>query len=167
MPEKSPKKTSVKNETTKTEKATYERKPQRLFRSETDRMLGGVAGGLGEYFAIDPTIFRLIFVFLFVFAGSGVLLYLVLWLIIPSERNLNSSSENTVRESSSEIREKAESMAKSFSGRQDSRFYWGLGLILFGLFFILRNLGILQFFAFDRFWPLLLIIIGLAILAKK
>jgi phage shock protein C len=56
---------------------------RRLTRSENDRILVGVCGGLGEHFGIDPTIVRIAFVLLAVFGGSGVVLYLALWLIVP------------------------------------------------------------------------------------
>ena len=55
----------------------------RLTRSETDRMLVGVCGGLGEYFGIDSTIVRVAFVLLALFGASGIVLYLALWLIVP------------------------------------------------------------------------------------
>src|ERR687885_790940 len=59
--------------------------PQRppLRRSPSDRMLGGVAGGLGEYSGIDPLLWRIGFVALTVAGGSGVLVYLLLWLLMP------------------------------------------------------------------------------------
>lgn len=60
--------------------------PKRLYRSRTDRHLGGVCGGLAEYFKLDPTIIRLIFVLGFFLTGSATFwIYLVLWLIIPEE----------------------------------------------------------------------------------
>jgi phage shock protein C len=61
---------------------------KRLYRSSRDVMLGGVAAGLAEYFNIDPTIVRLLFVLLaFVTVGfPAVLVYLILWAIVP--RNL-------------------------------------------------------------------------------
>ena len=58
---------------------------KRLYRSNHDVMLAGVAGGLAEYFNIDPTIVRLLFVLL-AFVSVGVpmgLIYLVLWIIMP------------------------------------------------------------------------------------
>jgi len=58
---------------------------KRLYRSKTDRKLGGVAGGLGEFLGIDSTLIRLVFVFSVIFAGTGVLLYLVMWLVVPEE----------------------------------------------------------------------------------
>ena len=57
---------------------------RRLYRSSRDCMLGGVAGGLAEYFNVDPTIMRLLFVLLaLVSGGTAVLLYLILWIIVP------------------------------------------------------------------------------------
>ena len=58
---------------------------KKLVRSRSDRVLAGVCGGLGDYFDIDPVIIRLIFVFLVVFAGGGVLAYVILWLVVPEE----------------------------------------------------------------------------------
>lgn len=57
--------------------------PKRLYKSKTNRVFFGVCGGLGEYFNIDPTIFRLIMVLLICGAGSGVLAYLVAAIIMP------------------------------------------------------------------------------------
>lgn len=57
---------------------------KRLYKSETNKILTGTCGGLGEYFNIDPTIVRLIFVIGTFFSGFGVLLYIVAALIMPS-----------------------------------------------------------------------------------
>jgi phage shock protein C len=57
--------------------------PQRLMRSRDDRVIGGVAGGLGAYLGIDPVIVRLVFVVLALAGGGGILAYLVAWLVIP------------------------------------------------------------------------------------
>jgi phage shock protein C len=57
---------------------------KRLYRSRTDRMLGGVAGGLGRYFGVDPVLVRLAWVAL-AFSGIGVLAYIVAWIIVPEE----------------------------------------------------------------------------------
>jgi len=57
-----------------------------LYRSRDDRMIGGICAGLGEFFGIDPTIMRLIFVFgaiFFGFPGALVLIYLVMLLVVP------------------------------------------------------------------------------------
>jgi len=59
---------------------------RQLYRSRDDRMIGGICAGLGEFFGIDPTIMRLIFVFgsiLFGFPGALVLIYIVMLLVVP------------------------------------------------------------------------------------
>ena len=58
-------------------------RPQ-LRRSGTDRMIGGVSGGLAEYSGIDPVLWRVGFVGLTVAGGAGVLIYLLLWVLMPS-----------------------------------------------------------------------------------
>ena len=57
----------------------------RLYRSRTDRMLFGVAGGMARYFRIDPAIVRLVWVLLFLAVGAGFLLYIVAAIVIPEE----------------------------------------------------------------------------------
>src|SRR4051794_5208669 len=59
--------------------------PRRLTRSSSDRVLGGVAGGLGRYFDIDPIIFRLGFVVLTLAGGAGVIGYAAAWLLVPAD----------------------------------------------------------------------------------
>lgn len=58
---------------------------RRLYRSRSDRMISGVAGGLGEYLNIDPTIVRLVFFLSLFVGGTGALIYLVMLLIVPEE----------------------------------------------------------------------------------
>lgn len=55
----------------------------KLTRSTTDKVVGGVAGGLGRYFGIDPVWFRLGFVVFTLAGGSGILAYLIAWVVIP------------------------------------------------------------------------------------
>ncbi len=56
---------------------------KRLFRDPDNRIMGGVCSGIGHYFGFDPVILRIIFVLTFIFVGSGLLIYLILWAIIP------------------------------------------------------------------------------------
>ena len=58
---------------------------KKLYRSEQNRFIGGVCGGIGEYLDTDPTIIRLITAFFFFFLGSGIILYILAWLIIPKQ----------------------------------------------------------------------------------
>ena len=72
--------------TTESERDTHTA-PERVLlrRSYTDRMLGGVAGGLARYFGVDPTLVRIAFAVLTVFGGAGLWLYLAGVLLIPDE----------------------------------------------------------------------------------
>jgi phage shock protein PspC (stress-responsive transcriptional regulator) len=67
------------------EAVTQTQGPRRMFRSRSDRVLGGVAGGLGRYFDLDPVIFRISLVVLAFLGGSGLLVYLAALLLIPNE----------------------------------------------------------------------------------
>ncbi len=58
---------------------------RRLFRSRTDRVIFGVAGGLGRHFDIDPVIFRVAFIASAFISGIGILVYLILAIITPRE----------------------------------------------------------------------------------
>lgn len=62
---------------------------KRLHRSSDQRILLGVCGGLGEYFDLDPNLVRAIFAVLTIFAGGGILLYVVLAIIMPAEDKLD------------------------------------------------------------------------------
>lgn len=62
----------------------YRRQP-RLTRATDDKVVGGVAGGLARYFGIDPVVFRIAFVVLALAGGSGILLYLLAWLLVPDD----------------------------------------------------------------------------------
>jgi phage shock protein C len=67
-----------------------------LYRIHDGRLVAGVCAGLAAYFGIDPTLVRLAFVFLTVFGGFGVLLYLGAWLVIPEETDGASIAESFV-----------------------------------------------------------------------
>jgi phage shock protein C len=56
-----------------------------LYRSQTNRMVAGVCGGLAQYFNVDPTLIRVLFVLLAVLGGSGLLLYIAMWIIVPKQ----------------------------------------------------------------------------------
>lgn len=56
---------------------------KKLMRSTTDKMVAGVCGGLAEYFDIDATLVRALFVIVTLLGGSGLLIYIILWLVMP------------------------------------------------------------------------------------
>lgn len=68
---------------------------KRLYRSEDDRILGGVCGGIAEAYDLDPTLVRLITVVL-AFTGAAELVYLIAWLIMPTESEVKNQKDNSV-----------------------------------------------------------------------
>ena len=57
---------------------------KRLYLSDTNKKFGGVCGGLGEYFGVDPTLVRVIFILIALLSlGLGVLAYLLMWMVVP------------------------------------------------------------------------------------
>jgi phage shock protein C len=58
---------------------------RKLYRSKTDRKLAGVCGGLARYFNLDATLIRVLFVLLAVLGGSGLIIYVAMWIIVPNE----------------------------------------------------------------------------------
>jgi phage shock protein C len=58
---------------------------RKLYRSKTNRQLAGVCGGLAEYFNLDVTLIRVLFVLLAVLGGSGLVIYAAMWIIVPKQ----------------------------------------------------------------------------------
>lgn len=68
---------------------------KKLERSRTDKWIGGVCGGLGKFFGMDSTIWRLIFLLGTLFGlGSFILIYIVMWCVVPRELIINPIEEN-------------------------------------------------------------------------
>jgi phage shock protein PspC (stress-responsive transcriptional regulator) len=119
---------------------------KKLYRSRKNSMIGGVCGGLGEYLNVDPTIMRLVAVLLIFADGIGLIAYIIAWIIIPRNPELE-----------------AEIVAP-----QKSELNWllpGLALIVIGLIFLLNNL--VSWFRFSYLWPLVLIVLGIFILVRS
>lgn len=131
----------------------------KLYRSNTDKVIGGVAGGLADYFNMDPVVVRILFVLLVIFGGSGVLLYIILWIAIPAQIVVfpGTGAGNPV--------ESQEDIARGRSRRKNTSLIAGVALIAFGALILIN-----QFLPFNNladFWPLLLILAGVLLLAPE
>ncbi len=149
-----------------------------LYRSRNDSMIGGVCGGLGQYLGIDPTFVRLFFVLLALAGnGIGVLIYLLLWIILPLDqprRKQNEPLSANVRAGSEEIADHARAMGEDIKNivrhpHPNASLFIGSALIILGGFYLLDRLQVewLRWLNYDLVWPLLLIIAGLAILLRR
>lgn len=148
---------------------------KRLYRSRTDQKLGGVSAGLGAYFDVDPTWIRLAFVLLTLGTGVGLLAYLILWVVVPYEEHRDQSPEANIRTGAEEIADRARTFGESFSkaaGRGSDRTgpqLLGIILIFVGgvLFLNSLNLFWFQWLSWERLWPVILIVLGGALLIRS
>lgn len=127
---------------------------KKLYRSRESRVIGGVCGGIGEYFEIDPVIVRLIFLILFFVFGVGLVTYIIAWIIIPDRPLDEAKVEYEIDEEA--VKKQKEKRMKV------------LGYVLFGLgvFFILELWFDLDFELGAEFWSVGLILIGLVLIFK-
>ena len=128
-------------------------KSRKLYRSQINRMIGGVCGGMAEFFNIDPNLMRLIWVLLAFFGGSGILIYIASLIIIPNNpaQQVPETRGNVVK---------------------DKSLFWGSLLIVIGLFLLFRQLGLFYSFRFwhipwQSVWAIVLILIGAVLLFNK
>ncbi len=144
---------------------------KRLVRSKKDRMVAGVSAGLAEYFEIDPIIVRLLFVLVTFTVGSGILIYIVLWIVMPEEGDEEMSGSDVVKKNTKEFEKTVDRMANDKNNQNTVKLFFGLALTLFGVYLVFANLGLIQWlnlgWLFSNFWPLILIFIGLSILVGK
>jgi len=93
---------------------------KKLYRSSTNRVFFGVCGGLAEYFDVDPTLVRVIFIILSFFSGLGIALYIALLILMPI--NKPSEFENKAKDFAFEIKERSEEffqkMQKEFKSKK-------------------------------------------------
>jgi phage shock protein PspC (stress-responsive transcriptional regulator)/uncharacterized integral membrane protein len=146
----------------------------KIYRSTTDRMIGGVCGGLGSYLAIDPVLIRLFFVLLTIAGGSGVLIYLLLWIVIPAGESGELAADATVRTGAEEIADHARSLGNDMRTSLQNRnpqtvLIIGALLVMMGLMFLVQNLhiGWLYWLNAGVLWPVLLIVGGAALIWRR
>lgn len=119
----------------------------RLLRSQQDRILGGVCAGLGKYLSIDTVLVRLFFIVFTMVGGIGPLLYIILWIVVPSEEQVAGSGAQPHTFDGEVIRERAENFrdevvsAVNKSGNKTG-LYVGIGLVLFGIYIFIKNLNL-------------------------
>ena len=120
------------------------RPDQQLHRSEHDRVIAGVCGGLAEYLAIDPSLVRIAFVVAALW-GVGLLVYIVLAVVLPVE-------DSGLRWTSSS-NERSHALA-------------GTVLVVLGAALLAGNMGWAPWLSWNLFWPTVLIVVGIGLLMR-
>lgn len=126
---------------------------KRLYKSRTDRMLDGICGGTAEYFGLDSTLVRIAWVLLTLLGGSGVILYIVAMIIMPTNPVV--------------VTEPVTPAAKPGSAHEKNTKFWGILLVGVGTVWFLSNVGVPIWhhwwgFSWDVLLPVLLILVGVA-----
>ncbi len=130
---------------------------KRLYKSRTDKMIAGVCGGIAEYFNIDSTVLRLVWVLMIFFGGTGILLYIAAAIVMPRNPSLGVfNAEGTFQK-----------RVPSLSGDR----FVGLVLIVVGGFLLIGNLGLFNIFhlfhiGWGIFFSVIFIGVGIALLLR-
>jgi phage shock protein PspC (stress-responsive transcriptional regulator) len=162
----------------------------RLYRSRDDRIIAGVAGGLADYLGLDPSLVRIAWAVLILAGGVGLLLYIIMWIVVPEEDDLSPQqyaaatgqaaaaevtgsstaptgapvdwrSQRVNEREARRAARRARRAANPDEGRTIGLLVGGF-LVLIGIAFLLRNF--IPTIDFDLFWPVILVIVGIVIL---
>ena len=143
----------------------------RLYRSTSDKMLGGVCAGLGHYLKIDVTIVRLFFVVLTMAGGFGPLVYFILWIVLPQEGHVFQGK--TPEFDGEDLKDRAGLVRDDFveaikSPNQNAIRFIGAALVLAGGFMILKqfNFSWLSWLNSGVVWAALILLAGVALLVR-
>jgi len=133
---------------------------KKLYRSRTQRMLGGVCGGIAEYFDIDPTLVRLLFVALTFIGGTGFFIYIVASIVIPEKPLSGEKDEHGTFVDAASVYDGVS------SGR--GAMIIGAVLIIIGLLSLVKKIvPQVWYYVKNMSWPVAFIIIGLAIIVMS
>jgi phage shock protein C len=139
---------------------------KRLYRSQKNSVIGGVCGGLADYFNTEPVLIRVLFVIAFFAVGGGLLVYIVLWIITPLEvvpffKHANDSvKDETIKEE-----QKSTVMEEQKKQSHDGSLWGGVILIALGGIFLIDRF--VQNIDFGDLWPLILVAVGVILISKS
>ena len=155
----------------------------RLERSNTNRVISGVCGGIAEYLAVDATLVRVAFVVMAVFGGVGVLAYIVLLILMPQPGQpapftkpvaTGTATDTTApmdagsaatEPSTTSVAPIDPALREAEAERRRTAF--GYVLVALGVIFLLGNAGAFRFVQWQLVWPIVLIGIGVLFLVQR
>lgn len=152
-------------------------KNKRLYRSAKSKVFGGVAGGIAEYFDIDPIIIRLLFVIIAFAGGGGAIVYLILWIALPLEPitpySMNMGAGDPFGAPNAGEPVQGENPAGNAAGpfnvpvKSENRngLIGGIVLISLGMIFLANRF--IPNIHFGDLWPLVLVVIGGVLIATS
>jgi len=141
----------------------------RLYRSKSDRVLGGVCAGLGSFLKIDPVFIRIFFIVWTVLGEFAVLIYILLWVIVPSDSSAEADETFQINDLGARFQQMGREIAEvSRQPNSELIIFAGVGLIAWGIYYLIRRLvPYLDLWAYSQYlWPALLIIAGLFVIFR-
>ncbi len=133
---------------------------KKLTRNTNDKMVAGVASGLADYFQLDVLWVRIAFTLAAFFGGSGIWIYIILWIAVPKNNNLFSYQEYKTDIDSPSFKNPSASQL-------NGNLIGGLALIILGSYFLLDEFDVIpEWFRIGKLWPLIFVVIGLMVLFK-
>lgn len=145
----------------------------RLRKSERERVLFGVSGGLGEYFELDPVFVRVGFIALGFAGGIGFVLYLALAIVMPRASAPDRTPVETVQDNVEHIADEAADAGRRLGAAigpvttEQRRSGLGVLLIAVGAIILLANIGLFFWWRWDIFWAALLIGAGIIMVKRR
>ena len=153
---------------------------QRLTKSSNERMIFGVAGGLAEYFDIDTVLVRVVFALLVLSTGVGLLAYIVLAIVMPSQASVEARPRDVVRENvermPEDVSRAGQRLEGVFRGEGDEgrlgvanrgRYLAGAVLVVVGGLLLAANFGWLGWFSWLKLWPQLVVAAGVIVVLGR
>ncbi|MBK9052940.1 MAG: PspC domain-containing protein [Chloroflexi bacterium] len=135
-----------------------------LLRSDRDKIVAGVCGGIADYIGVDPVFVRLGMVLLVFASGVGLMIYPILWLILPTKANALLSFPDRVMDNLSQVGHTAGDSVERFRQRPNSAGVAAAVLIFLGLCFLANNLGVFAWIGLGGLGAFILIIGGIYLL---
>ncbi len=150
--------------------STVPKQGRLLRRSRSNRVLGGVCGGLASYFDTDPLLIRLIFIVITLAQGAGVLIYVLLWVLMPEEGVENAPAGGELVKTGIEgvkqdVAQAAEQLRAGAPHRQSA--WLGVLLLIVGAYLLALNSGLFAWWNWAIAGPLLLIAAGLVLVVRR
>jgi len=142
---------------------------RKLYRDEAHKVIGGVCAGLAEYFNVDISIVRLVFLLTLILKGGGVLVYIILWAVLPKKDyhvNPFEPLKSPIVDYTVPPGMPSPPDPQIFQPKQRSTgsIIAGAVLVLVGGFFILDDFNLIPDWDFAHFWPVILIAIGIVVI---
>ena len=143
-------------------------KNKKIYRNQTNELVAGVCSGLADYFEIDATLVRIIFVVLGIGGGSGVLIYLVLWFVIPANEVVEKGErlEKVGKEIEGKVKTVAKEIKKEVKTEKRSGDFLGMVLVILGGVLLVEKIAP-RFINWEYFWPIMMVVLGGYLIFRK